>query len=120
MSELTREELAAFRAAEARATAGKWHVNEIYPHISDRKGSVNSSGERVYGNTRYVEGPIEVVCETGVHTRDVELIALMRNNWLRLIAAAERGIPAKTTQTLPPCSTADLTFHRTIETDNDD
>ena len=74
MSELTRDELAAFREAEAKATAD-WEVDYSTTAHLPFKYTVSTEQE---------------TCEEA--DANAALIALMRNNWLRLIAAAERGI----------------------------
>jgi hypothetical protein len=93
MSELTREELAAFRAAEAKATAGEWQVQD---GCSWRRiGAPKEDWSHGDGNViRPVVHPRDgwPDIEDGAGGYNLKLIALMRNNWLRLIEAAERSM----------------------------
>jgi hypothetical protein len=85
----TEDDLRRVESLDREATPGPWYVNELYKHKEDQTGSKNSSGETCFSHTRYVESEHKkgAVCSTGIHTRDVELIAEYRTLAPRLAAS---------------------------------
>jgi hypothetical protein len=87
---LTPDELARDLAVIEAATEGPWEVNSNYKHMDDYAGSIDTYGNMVRSNSRYVEGPTKCVCSTNAKTRDVEFISAARNRWPLYVAEVQR------------------------------